>query len=49
MRVWDPKLTNLKLGDGPKFWPVLPPVTLTIFTKNLHHRFETFLSLKYFF
>ena len=22
--VWDPKLTNLKLGDRPQLWPVLP-------------------------
>ena len=23
--VWDPKLTNPKLGDRPQLWPVLPP------------------------
>ena len=24
--VWDPKITNPKLGDCPQLWPVLPTV-----------------------
>ena len=26
--VWDPKLTNPKLGDQPQLWPASPPVTV---------------------
>ena len=34
LRVWDPELTNPKLGDRPQLWSILRLVTIKYFRKK---------------